>query len=91
MHQPESIRAEHAQVSRLTAFSRTITLHRQGPKMIAVRCEDLDGQQPAIQHIDSARIIGGGAALTLDVQYVKHPAATEKSSVVPGIRFQLDF
>ena len=36
-------------------------------------------------------LIGGGAALTLDVQYIKHPAATAKSSVVPGIRFQLDF
>jgi len=36
-------------------------------------------------------IIGGGAALTLDVQYIKHPSATERSCVVPGVRFQLDF
>ena len=35
--------------------------------------------------------IGLGASLTLDLQYVKHPGATGRSSVVPGLRLQLDF
>jgi len=35
--------------------------------------------------------VAGGAALTLDLQYVRHPGAALASSLVPGLRFQLDF
>jgi len=31
------------------------------------------------------------AALTLDLQYVRHPGATYASSLVPGVRFHLEF
>ena len=33
----------------------------------------------------------GAAALTLDLQYVSHPGAAEDSSLIPGLRLQLDF
>lgn len=35
--------------------------------------------------------IGGGAALTLDLQYIRHPGADAASSLVPGLRLQVDF
>ena len=35
--------------------------------------------------------VGGGAALTLDVQYIHHPGADAASAFVPGLRLQVDF
>jgi len=35
--------------------------------------------------------IGAGAALTLGLQYVRHPGASGDSCLVPGIRLQIDF
>jgi porin len=35
-------------------------------------------------------VVGAGATLSLDVQVIRHPGADEGSTVVPGLRFQLD-
>ncbi len=35
--------------------------------------------------------LGYGAALTLDLQYLRHPAGDLPSALVPGVRFQIDF
>ncbi|MFW6108577.1 MAG: carbohydrate porin [bacterium] len=36
-------------------------------------------------------VLGAGSALTLDLQYVRHPAADLPSALVPGLRCQVDF